>query len=92
MTIKERPKPTVGANLPSSKRPSDFVNGAPDSGKVNRKGSGRGVTVGKKEQIPVIMAPDLLSRLDEVAGKLSMSRSAVITLAVNQFLKSEIAQ
>lgn len=91
MSIVRPPKASAEA---VSKEADAFIDGAPDSGKVqrNRKGTSRGVKVGNKEQIPVIMAPDLLDRLQEVADKLSMSRSAVITLAVNQFLKSEIAQ
>lgn len=89
MTIQRPIKPPIPAQ---TKAADAFIDGAPDSGKVNRKGTGRGVKVGKKEQIPVIMAPDLIERLDQVAAKLSMSRSATITLAVNQFLKSEIAE
>lgn len=89
MTIVRAPKTQPVAE---TKAADAFIDGAPDSGKVNRKGTSRGVKVGKKEQIPVIMAPDLIERLDQVAAKLSMSRSATITLAVNQFLKSEIAE
>lgn len=89
MIVSKPPKPVEPA---ATKAADAFIDGAPDAAPANRKGTGRGVKVGKKEQIPVIMAPDLLERLDAVAAKLSMSRSATITLAVNQFLKSEIAE
>jgi len=90
MSIVKAKKPMAAAE---NKATEAFIEGAPDgAGKQDRKGTGRGAKVGKKEQIPVIMAPDLLERLDAVAARLSMSRSATITLAVNQFLKSEIAE
>lgn len=89
MSIVKKPKPTQPAVSAAADR---FIDAAPDAMPVNRKGTGRGVKVGKKEQIPVIIAPELLERLDEAARKLSMSRSATITLAVNQFLKSELAE
>lgn len=75
MAIVKRPTPKEQAA-------EAFIDKAPD-GK-----SGRGIRRGKKEQIPVIMSPGLLDRLDEAAERMGMSRSAVITLAVNQLLKS----
>jgi len=89
MSIVKAKKPSATAD---NKATDAFIDGAPDAAAANRKGTGRGVKVGKKEQIPVIMSPDLLERLDRVKDRLGMSRSAVITLAVNQFLKSEIAE
>jgi metal-responsive CopG/Arc/MetJ family transcriptional regulator len=36
--------------------------------------------------IPVRLSPELLARLDRVAGEMSISRSAVLRLAVQQWL------
>lgn len=60
-----------------------FIEGAPDG--KSAKG-GRGLKRGKKEQIAVIMAPDLLDQLDATAEKMGQSRSALISLAVFRFL------
>ncbi|TBW33669.1 CopG family transcriptional regulator [Azotobacter chroococcum] len=60
-----------------------FIEGAPDG--KGAKG-GRGLKRGKKEQIAVIMAPDLLDQLDATAEKMGQSRSALISLAVFRFL------
>ncbi len=61
-----------------------FISGAPDA----QKGTGRGIRKGKKEQIAVVIQPELLDRLDAVAAEMGQSRSALIGLAIYQALQS----
>lgn len=77
-------RPAAASSLPEPKAEA-FIEGAPD-GKGTK--SGRGLKRGKKEQIAVIMAPELLDQLDAAAEKMGQSRSALISLAVFRFLNS----
>lgn len=71
--------------LPGVPKGADaFIAGAPDA----PKSTGRGLKRGKKEQIAVIVAPDLLDRLDAMAADMGQSRSALISLAIFQALKT----
>lgn len=65
---------------PKSRPSADtFIAGAPDAEKP--KG---GVRRGRKQQISLTIAPELLARIDELAAGLSLSRAAVITMALNR--------
>lgn len=64
---------------PKSRPSADtFIAGAPDAEKP------KGVRRGRKQQISLTLAPELLARIDELASSLSLSRAAVITLALNR--------
>ena len=67
---KPKPKPAPSAD--------EFIAGAPDSEKP------KGVRRGRKQQISLTVAPELLARIDQLAANLSLSRAAVITLALNR--------
>ena len=67
---KPKPKPTPSADA--------FIAAAPDAGKP------KGVRRGRMRQISLTIAPELLARIDELAAGLSLSRAAVITLALNR--------
>lgn len=67
---KPKPKPAPSADA--------FIAGAPDSEKP------KGVRRGRKQQISLTVAPELLARIDELAASLSLSRAAVITMALNR--------
>ena len=49
------------------------------------------VRKGKKIQITLTIAQPLLERVDELAGKLSLSRAAVINLAIHQGMEHGIS-
>lgn len=57
----------------------DFVKGAPDAAR-------KGVRKGKKEQITLTIAPELLVRLDEFASQRGQSRAAMINMAIFEFV------
>jgi Ribbon-helix-helix protein, copG family len=70
-----------------SKAPSSvaaFIGGAPDG--AQRKGVRRG----RKEQITLTIAPDLLTKLDELATKTGQSRAALINLAIYKVVDAGI--
>jgi uncharacterized protein (DUF4415 family) len=56
-----------------------FVKGAPDAAR-------KGVKKGKKEQITITIAPDLLEKVDEHATQRGQSRAATINLAIWEFV------
>lgn len=60
-----------------------FIGGAPDAAPVAAKMS-KGVMLGHKRQITLTIAPELLARVDELAGQIGQSRAAVINLAIRQ--------
>lgn len=69
-----------------------FIAGAPDAGALptalvttNLK-TKRG---NKRSQVSVVLPDQLLAKLDVVASRRYMSRSAVITMLVTQFLETE---
>lgn len=53
-----------------------FIGAAPDA---NRR---RGVIRGRKEQITLTIAPDLLAKVDEMASRMGQSRAALINRAI----------
>lgn len=58
------------------KSPESFISGAPDAVGV------KGVRRGTKQQITLTIAPDLLAKVDEMAGRMGQSRAALINLAI----------
>lgn len=59
-----------------------FIGGAPDAVPVAK--AARGVMLGNKRQITLTISPELLARVDELAGQIGQSRAAVINLAIRQ--------
>ncbi len=59
-----------------------FIAGAPDAGR-------KGVMKGKKEQITLTLAPDLLTKVDALAKRMGQSRAAVINLAIFRLVEAE---
>jgi len=79
------PKPRKPSN------PEEFIGGAPDA-----VGSGPVATAPKvlkarrgttRSQVSVVLADELVARIDERAGQRYMSRSAFITMALSDFLE-----
>lgn len=70
----------------TNKSADDFIGGAPDADKPARKG----VMKGKKEQVTLTIAPDLLAKVDGVAVEMGQSRAAVINMAIFRFLQTGI--
>jgi hypothetical protein len=52
-----------------------FIGNAPDA-------SRKGVIRGRKEQITLTIAPELLAKVDELAGRMGQSRAALINRAI----------
>jgi hypothetical protein len=52
-----------------------FIGAAPDAKR-------KGVIRGRKEQITLTIAPDLLAKVDEMATKMGQSRAALINRAI----------
>jgi len=60
-----------------------FISRAPDGDGSVRKG----VIKGRKEQITLTIAPDMLGKVDELARRMGQSRAAVINLAIFRLLE-----
>lgn len=52
-----------------------FIGAAPNAGR-------KGVIRGRKEQITLTIAPELLAKVDQMAGKMGQSRAALINRAI----------
>jgi metal-responsive CopG/Arc/MetJ family transcriptional regulator len=52
-----------------------FIGAAPDAGR-------KGVMRGRREQITLTIAPDLLARVDELAERMGQSRAALINVFI----------
>lgn len=78
MTSKFRKKPTsnVATSL-NDEAATSFINAAPD-GKAEEK---KGVVKGKKHQITITMAPELIEQIDAVAAENGQSRAAWINMS-----------
>jgi len=62
-----------------------FIEKAPDAG--GRKG----VVRGRKEQITLTIAPDLLAKVDEMASRMGQSRAALINRAIYELAERAIS-
>ena len=60
-----------------------FIAGAPDAA------SRKGVKRGKKEQITLTIAPDMLEKVDALAERMGQSRAAVINMAIFRLVEAE---
>lgn len=61
---------------------AQFIAAAPDG-----DSSPRGVRKGNKRQISLTIMPDLLAKVDAIAGRLGQSRAAVINMAVYRLVE-----
>jgi len=61
-----------------------FISGAPDAAAPRK-----GVIKGKKEQITLTLAPELLVKVDALAKRMGQSRAAVINLAIFRLVEAE---
>ncbi|HHR6503013.1 TPA: hypothetical protein ACS8CD_003580 [Providencia alcalifaciens] len=78
MTSKFRKKPTNNASTNLSEdAATSFINAAPD-GKPEKK---KGVVKGKKHQITITMAPELIEQIDTAAAENGQSRAAWINMS-----------
>lgn len=76
-----------------TKKPTadDFIAAAPDAAAdVPHPRQPKYVRKGKKLQITLTIAQPLLERVDELAERLSLSRAAVINLAIHQGMEHGI--
>ena len=65
-----------GASARKSIKPAEaFIGSAPDARR-------KGVIRGRKEQITLTIAPDLLAKVDALAGRMGQSRAALINRAI----------
>jgi len=86
----------MAITVPKPKKPSnpdEFIGGAPDAlGTAPVKAAPkvlkarRGTT---RSQVSVVLADELVVRIDEKANQRYMSRSAFITMALSQYLERE---
>jgi Ribbon-helix-helix protein, copG family len=68
---------------PAKPRTTDaFIDGAPDAPR-------RGVRKGRKEQITLTLAPELLRKVDALAARMGQSRAALINLAIFRLVEAE---
>lgn len=61
-----------------------FIAGAPDGDGSPSPGVRKGH---KRRQISLTIMPDLLARVDAIAGRLGQSRAAVINLAIHRLVE-----
>ena len=58
-----------------SQKADAFISSAPDAQR-------KGVIRGRKEQITLTIAPELLAKVDEIASRMGQSRAALINRAI----------
>jgi hypothetical protein len=68
--------------LAKRKTAEHFIRAAPDAAR-------KGVMRGRKEQVSLTLAPDLLRQVDELAKRMGQSRAATINLAIYRLLEAE---
>lgn len=82
MAIKRKPK-TADADA--------FIQGAPDAAAASGTYD-KGLPKGKKRQITITIAPDLLRRVDETAARTGQARAAIISMAIYRALEGDVFQ
>lgn len=83
MSIQRKPK--------TAKTADAFVAGAPDATDTGDTGEyEKGIKKGRKRQITLTIAPDLLRRVDETAKRSGQGRAAIINLAIFRALEGDI--
>ena len=92
MTIIKRPP------IQPIKSADDFILGAPDAkpealpvatATATATATAKMVLQGKQPQISLAMPPELLTRVDETARKLSLTRAGFIKLALSRLIEQE---
>lgn len=81
MAIQRKPKSVSNAAADA------FVSGAPDAGKASPAVYEKGIAKGRKRQISLTIAPDLLRQVDERAAAAGIGRAAFISMAVYRALE-----
>jgi Ribbon-helix-helix protein, copG family len=71
---------------PKPKTPDEFVAAAPDAP------AKKGVRRGKREQITLTLAPELLEKVDALAKRMGQSRAATINLAIFRLIEAEASR
>ena len=61
-----------------------FISKAPDAAR-------EGVIRGRKEQIKLTIAPELLSKVDEIANRMGQSRAALINRAIYELAERVVS-
>lgn len=92
MTIQRK---TLPAFTKTDANADAFVGAAPDAPKAltvtNAEGVyNKGVPKGRKRQITLTIAPELLRKVDEVAKRSGQARAAVINMALYRALEGDI--
>jgi len=59
-----------------------FIQGAPDAKSLANEPYDKGVPKGRKRQITLTIAPELLRRVDETAQRTGQTRAAIINMAI----------
>jgi hypothetical protein len=67
---------------PPQRRTEEFISSAPDAVR-------KGVMRGKREQITLTIAPELLARVDQMAKRMGQSRAALINLFIYRGVEGE---
>ena len=86
MAIVKRPS-GVGA---TARTAEDFIQGAPDAGdQLAELPASSGVMQGRQRQVSLALPPELLTRVDEMARKLSLTRAGFMKLALTRAVEAE---
>lgn len=81
-TINRKPKgANAAASVATDVDAEKFIDAAPDGAKGRK-----GVTKGKKEQISLTIAPEILAQVDSKAEEEGLSRATWINIAIRQML------
>ena len=73
MAIAPNPKPAA-----SPRRLTKFIEQAPDSGGSRSRRPAKGVFRGSRRQITVTLPPELLDKVDRIAGSVGQTRTSFI--------------
>lgn len=82
--MKNITKRPIIKNQESADNANAFIAAAPDADTAKK-----GVVRGKKEQISYAISPDILKQVDTLAVEKGVSRAALISIAIAEYLKRE---
>ncbi len=85
MTIHRKAKTMADRNAAAEA----FVTGAPDAKPIAPATYEKGLPKGRKRQISLTIAPELLRKVDEQAEAAGIGRAAFISMAIHRALKQE---
>lgn len=83
MAIQRKPKTAIAREAAANA----FVTAAPDAAAAKPVTYEKGLPKGKKRQISLTIAPDLLRQVDERAAKAGIGRAAFISMAIYKALE-----